>query len=328
MARAKKQSEAKAAKTTTKKKVSRKKVAEAGSRGLAAVELAAPGAAPALERAIVDDGGTVLGSYRDPLGGHPTLIAALPIERVAATPFQRDLSATHVKRLGEVIDKLDWFLDPVIVVRTDDGQYLTPNGNHRLNAMKNLGAKAIVALVVPEFAVAYKILALNTEKAHNLREKALEVIRMARALADLDDRAESGFALEFEEPALLTLGLCYEQRGRFSGGAYNPVLRRVDAFLDQPLAAALAVREARAAKLLQLDDEVTAAVERLKARGFESPYLRAFVVARINPLRFRKDGGGEFDEIIDKMIGSAQGFDPSKVSADQIASSGGAPEEG
>ncbi len=327
MARAKKQVEAKAAKTTTKKKTSRSKAAEASSRGLTAKELAAPGAAPALERAIVDDGGTVLGSYRDPLGGHPTLIAALPIDRVAATPFQRDLSATHVKRLVEVIDKLNWFLDPVIAVRADDGKYLTPNGNHRLNAMRTLGAKAIVALVVPEFSLAYKILALNTEKAHNLREKALEVIRMARALADLDGRSEAEFALEFEEPALLTLGLCYEQRGRFSGGAYNPVLRRVEAFLADPLASALTIRAARAVKLLELDDEVTAAVERLKARGFESPYLRAFVVARVNPLRFRKDGGGDFDNVIDTMIAGAKGFDPSKVSVDQIASSGGAPEE-
>ena len=315
-------------KPAAKKKTTRKKVAEAGSRGLAATELGEDAEVPALAKAVADDGGTVIGSYRDPLGGHPTIVAGLPIERVEPTPFQRDLSATHVKKLGEVIDKLDWFLDPLIVVRSDDGKYLTPNGNHRLSAMRALGAKAIVALVVPEYAIAYKILALNTEKAHNLREKALEVIRMARSLADLDDRPETDYALEFEEPALLTLGLCYEQRPRFSGGAYNSVLRRVDAFIEQSLADALRVREARAQQVLGLDDAVTEAIERLKAKGLESPYLRAFVVARINPLRWKKDAGGEFDDIIAQMTAGAKKFDPAKVSADQLASTGGAPEEG
>ncbi len=42
-----------------------------------------------------------------------------------------------------------------------------------------------ITLLVPEREVAYQILALNIEKAHNLRERALEVARkeiMARGL--------------------------------------------------------------------------------------------------------------------------------------------------
>ena len=49
--------------------------------------------------------------------------------------------------------------------------------------MKELGAKTILALLMPEPEVAYQILALNIEKAHNLREKALEVFRMYGELA-------------------------------------------------------------------------------------------------------------------------------------------------
>jgi ParB family chromosome partitioning protein len=180
---------------------------------------------------------------------------------------------------------------------------------------------------VPQFEIAYKILALNTEKAHNLREKALEVIRMARSLADLDPRPEQEFALEFEEPSLITLGLCYEQRGRFSGGAYNPVLKRVEGFLAEPLPEALETRNARAQAVLALDDEVTAAVERCKAKGLESPYLRAFVVARVNPLRFKKDAAAEFDETIASMTNAAKKFDPGKIKADDLASAGGVPDE-
>ena len=69
------------------------------------------------------------------------------------------------------------------------------------------------------------------------------------------------------------------------------------------------------------------AVKGLKERGFESPYLRAFVVARINPLRFKRGAKAEFDETIDKMIASASRFDAGKVKADQVARASGPPEE-
>ena len=153
--------------------------------------------------------------------------------------------------------------------------------------MRTLGAKSIIAIVVPEAAAAYQILALNTEKAHNLREKALEVIRMYRELAKLDDSTEEGYSLEFEEPALITLGLCYEERPRFSGGAYHPVLKRVDSFFSTSLQAAMAVRQARAKSVLSLDDAIVKQVEALKAKGLTSPYLKSFLVARVNPVRFR-----------------------------------------
>src|SRR5207253_1306206 len=98
-----------------------------------------------------------------------------------------------------------------------------------------------------------KILALNTEKAHNLREKSLETIRMARALGATSGELESAFAFEFEQPAFLTLGICYEERPRLSGGAYQPILRRVDEFLELPMAKAMKERERRGRKILKLD---------------------------------------------------------------------------
>src|SRR5438093_10088437 len=180
-------------------------------------------------------------------------------------------------------------------------------------------------MVVPEPEVAHRILLLNTEKAHNLRERALEVARLAEALAALDDRPEREFAIEFEEAALVTLGLCYQQNGRFAGGAYHPVLKRCDKFLGSKLPNALVTRRARAEKLLELNELVNAAVTGMKARGLESPYLKAFVVARINPLRFQRKPTADFDETIDKMLGSARRFDTGKIKADQIARSGGAP---
>jgi ParB family chromosome partitioning protein len=288
----------------------------------------APAAVRQLIELVEEDGGEVLGSYREPLGGQWQLLAALPVEIVAPTPYQRDLSEGHVKRLGDAISRLGRFMDPVIAVRAGEKQYWTPNGNHRLAALRELGGRTVVALVVPEPEVAHRILVLNVEKAHNVRERALEVIRLAEALTGLDDQPEKRYETEFEEPALLTLGCCYQRNGRFSGGAYHPVLKRIEQFSGAKLSNALAERRERADRLMELDEAVKAAVNGLKTRGFESPYLKAFVLARINPLRFTLKRGqkADWDETIGKMLTSARRFDATKVKADQVARTGGAPD--
>ena len=306
------------------------------SIGLEAKEIlttATPGNVGELQEAIEKDGGKVLASYREPFGGHWLIMAALPIEKVEPTPYQRNLSDSHARKLESVIAKLGRFLDPVIVVRKEhrdsETRYWTPNGNHRLSAMRTLGAKSIVGIVVPEAAVAYQILALNTEKAHNLRERALEVIKMYQELATLDDATEETYALEFEEAALITLGLCYLERPRFSGGAYHPILRRADDFLKKPLQAALGIRQERAKTVMELDDLVVEKVEALKAKGLTSPYLKSFVVARINPIRFRpKDAAPlSFDEVLDRMTKTAAKLNLDKVKMEDLARSGGPPED-
>jgi ParB family chromosome partitioning protein len=308
----------------------KKKPAAPAPRGLEARRVTSgepPAAIARLMERVTADGGVSIGAYRDPLGGNWQVLAALPIDRVAPTPYQRDLSEAHVARLASAIDRLDRYLDPVIAVPAADGMYWTPNGHHRLGAMRQLGAKSIIALVVPEQEVAHRILLLNTEKAHNLRERALEVVRLAEGLAALDDRPEKDFAAEFEEAPLITLGFCYQQNGRFSGGAYHTILKRCDRFLGAKLPRALETRRERAARLLELNETVNAAVAALKERGMESPYLKAFVVARINPLRFQRRAVADFDDTIDRMLASARKFDPGKIRAEQVARTGGAPDE-
>jgi ParB family chromosome partitioning protein len=306
--------------------VRRKKVAP-GSVGLTAGETkdGADDEVDALAAQVEDEGGAVLGRYREPFGGKPLLLVALPVASVEPTPYQRDPSDAHVKRLMGVVEKIGLFLDPIIAIRHED-RYWTPNGNHRLQALKKLGVRTVVALLVPDPLVAFKILALNTEKAHNLREKSLETIRMARALAAAKSskhEKESGFAFEFEQPAFLTLGACYEERPRLSGGAYQPILRRVDEFLDDPMNEALKERERRCRKILKLDDAVSAAVEKLKAKGLTSPYLKPFVVARVNYTRFSKAASFDFDEALDRIIASAQKFNVERVSQQDVAKAGG-----
>lgn len=276
---------------------------------------------------VESDGGRVLAVYKEPLGGHTQFFVALPIDKVEPTPFQRDVSDSHVRKLTLAMDRTRRYLDPIIVVRKD-GKYFTPNGNHRLTALKELGAKTILALLIPDERVGYQILSLNIEKAHNLREKSLEVARMYEELTKLDAGAkETDYSLEFEEPQFITLGLVYQQRGRFSGGAYQPVLKRVDSFLPEPLSKAIKERQQRAQALLDLDDAVGEVVAKLKARGLDSPYLKTFVVARINPLRFIKGEAPSFHELFETMRQRASKMDPAKITSADLSRTGGAADE-
>ena len=298
-----------------------------GTRGLAPAETrleSLSGDAQAVAERVESVGGHLLGSYHDPLGKQPVLVAILPIESVEPTPFQRDLSQVHHRKLADVLDRTGMFLDPIIAVTAPDKGFWTPNGMHRLMAMRRLGARAITALVIPKREVAWQILALNTEKAHNLREKALEVIRIFRGLLDEDDsRAESGFSFYLEEASLATLGICYEKNGKFAGGAYNPIVRRLETFSEEPIGKAIRTHEKRAQMLMDLDERVSEVVKKLKAKGFVSPYLRSFVVARINPLRWIQGDPPPLDDVLRTMRERAAKFNVEKIKQSDLANIGG-----
>jgi ParB family transcriptional regulator, chromosome partitioning protein len=309
----------------------RPRKAKPGTKGLGPAEcrLDQPtGPAAEVAEAIKKASGCLVGSYKEPLGGHAVLLSILPIDAVEPTPFQRDLSDAHHKRLADVINKTGRFLDPIIAVVAPKGGFWTPNGRHRLAAMRRLGAKSITALVVADREVAWQILALNTEKAHNLKERSLEVIRIYRGLVDEDaTRPESGFSFYLDEPALVTLGVCYERFPRFGGGAYHSILRRLETFTDEPLRAAIKDHEKRATMVLDLEEKVAAAVKKLKERGLVSPYLRSFVVARINPLRWIKGEPPPLEEVLRTMRERAAKFSVEKIKPQDLAGAGGPPDE-
>jgi ParB family chromosome partitioning protein len=299
------------------------------ARGLDAadVAIAMDGAEIAEVAALVKSaGGALIGAYREPLGGRPLLLASLPLSAVQPTPFQRDLSPTHAKRLASKIDETAAFLDPLIVVRGEDGRLWTPNGRHRLAAGKLLGLKQITVLISPDETLAYRILALNTEKAHNLRDRSLEVIRMARSLARRHGTSkENQYTAEFESAELLTLGIVYEKSPRFAGGAYSSFLKKVDRFSERTLAASLREREGLAARLLEIETRTKRIIAMLQGRGFKSPYLRNYVVARINPVRFHKSKKGDakppmpLAQALTRMAAAAKNFSVESVSNADLA---------
>jgi ParB family transcriptional regulator, chromosome partitioning protein len=296
--------------------------------------------ADALAQLIEKDGGKVLAKYRDPLFGKPVVFASIPLELVERTVFQRDVSQSHVDKLVDAMKRTGAYLDPVIAVRNakgstldaNDTKYRSPNGGHRLAALARIGARCVTALVIPDEKLAFKILALNTEKAHALKEKALEAIRMLRALAPFGGN-EDAWMGELEEPNLVTIGAAYEKRPRLSGSAYNPLTKRIDSWLTLPVQQALTERERRGAKVIELDDVVTPLVDDLKARGFDTPGVRQVVMSRIAhlpPKGARLEG--TFDEVFDKAIDKAKNFDVASINADDVpaggAAAGGDGEEG
>ena len=275
--------------------------------------------ARALAEQVERDGGRVLAIYQEPVGEHWQIFCLLPRTRVEASPYQRDVSPTHVKRLTEAVKRLDRFVDPIVAVSPRAGVYWTPNGNHRRTVLDKLKAEMVPAILMAEPEVAFQVLPLNTEKAHNLKEKALEVIRMYRgALAEQPTSTEEDWAFQFESPHLITLGLLYEQNKRFAGGAFAPILRRVDKFLKSGLRKGLEEREERAALVRAADETLAAVVAKVKKRGINHPYVKNYLLARTTPLTKARKTLPSFEQTFKKLRDNLEDFDVAKVRYDEI----------
>jgi ParB family chromosome partitioning protein len=276
-------------------------------------------AARTLAEQVDRDGGRVLAVYQEPVGEHWQLFCLLPRTKVEASPYQRDVSPTHVKRLTEAVKRLDRFVDPIVAVSPRPGVYWTPNGNHRRTALDKLKADYVPAILVVEPEVAFQVLPLNTEKAHNLKEKSLEVIRMYRALVEQQPTSsEDDWALQFESPHFITLGLLYETNKRFAGGAFAPILRRVDKFLKGTLRKGLEERIERAELVRSVDETLAQVVAKVRKRGINHPYVKNYLLARTTPLTRARKTLPSFEQTFRKLRDNLEDFDVTRVRYDEI----------
>src|SRR3989441_13149910 len=278
-------------------------------------------ARPARELAeqVERDGGHVLALYQEPVGDHWQIFCLLPRDKVEASPYQRDISPTHVKRLTEGVKKLDRFIDPVVALSPRPGVYWTPNGNHRRTVLEKLKAEHVPAILVVEPEVGYQILPLNIEKAHNLKEKSLEVIRMYRGLAESQPSStEEDWTFQFESAHFITLGLLYEENKRFAGGAFAPILRRVDKFVKQTLPRGLETRTERADLVRKADAALVVVVAKIKKRGINHPYVKNYLLPRNTPLTRAPKTLPSFEPTFQKLRQNLEEFDVGKVRYDDI----------
>ncbi len=261
--------------------------------------------------------------YEEPFSGEKQIFALLPVSKVSAAPFQRDLSSQHVKRLAQVILKVGRYLDPIVVVPGEGEMFYTPNGNHRLEAMRSLGKDYIAAIVVPDPEVARAILSLNTEKTPNLKEKSLEVIRLYRELLkEIPEEIEFDMAFFLEEPYYATFGIIYQQDSRFSGSAYTSYVKKIDQFLSLPLKEAIKEREKRAEKIKELHQVVLEKESKFREAGINYPFLRQYIVSKANPYKRLRKVEVDFYEGIDQLIENIKALSPEHFSAEEYMAGG------
>ncbi len=266
------------------------------------------------KKVVEADGVEILCVYEEPYSGKLQLFCNFPIEMVKPAPFQREISTTHMQRIAEVISKIERYIDPIVVIRTDEGEYWTPNGTHRLEAMKFLGKQKITGVLIPEKEVANFILALNTEKAPNLKEKSLEVIKLYKQImGKMPQTYESEFSFQFEEACFITFGLLYEENPRFSGSSFHSFVTKIDEFLEMPFIEAIEERKNRKEKVKELFETIVEKEKELQERGINIPFVRQYIVSKANPYKRLRKIPDEFYTAMNKMIESVK-----RLSAEEL----------
>jgi ParB family chromosome partitioning protein len=224
--------------------------------------------------------------------------------------------------LQEVIAKLGRFLDPIVAVPAPNGGFWTPNGNHRREALRRLGREYIPAVVVPDPQVAFEILALNTEKAHNLKEKALEVIRMYRALLSLRNpqkRRRSSLSSS-RRPTWPPWGLSTRKSERFLRLRLRPQsCEKWTGFWIWSSPWLWRSGKRRAGLLLEVDALVEPIVQALRERGYTQPFVKHGVVSKVNPVKRKKIVTMSFDEAMARMKAALSALEPEKLRVEELA---------
>ena len=242
---------------------------------------------------------------KDAVRKQPVAITIAKTSEIEVIGHQRKARPAHLKALTASMERLG-FLSALIAVERD-GKYVVIDGQHRFQAGTELGMKEFPVIVVPE-ATARRMMSLNVEQGLNIRERATIALAIYRELlAENPALAEDDGELvdTIETAHLVTLGLAYEGNGRLAGSAYEPILKKCDGFLDEPLETAYTRREARAEKVLEAAKAVKAVEDALKESGRWHSMARYQIISSANPTtRARKPS--EFDKTFAKFIAALE----------------------
>jgi ParB family chromosome partitioning protein len=241
-------------------------------------------------------------SFTDPSKKQSLRFAVLPASKLEVIKHQRKPSAPHVGKVTASIEKLG-FLAPLVVAESDDEGFLILDGQHRFLAAKELGLKEMPVVIVPP-DLARRMLSLNVEKEPNIRERSAVALSIYRELVETEpdlSEDEAAVADSVEHAHYVTLGLGYEESGRLAGSSFEPILKKCDSYLDQPLSKAYEIRGDRAAKVVEANTLVRAVADKLKEIGAWHQFVGAQIIGYANPLkRARKQAS--FDTTFEKMI--------------------------
>ncbi|MDW8095864.1 MAG: ParB/RepB/Spo0J family partition protein, partial [Aquificaceae bacterium] len=227
----------------------------------------------------------------------------LPAEKILIPTIQRELSDMHIKRLMDSMEKVG-FVEPISVVPDGKGNYEVINGQHRLEAGRQLGMVEFPAIILPPEVKDY-IIALNVEKVPSLKDKAHQAYEIFTSyLKKSPQMPEYGLEKFVEDAYLLTVGFVVDRKEdkKFPGYAFEKVLKKVDAFLDLPLKEAEKERESRAEVLLRAKDVLNRKYEEL---GLKNALQKEAIVSKAFQMvygRYVRSVNEDFYEVFEKLM--------------------------
>lgn len=247
--------------------------------------------------------------FKDPHKGKRLTFKTVPIAQLEVIGHQRKSRPAHLKNLSASIERIGFLVPLVVVEDTQDGKtrYVIIDGQHRFQAAKELGVNKFPVIVAPK-ELATRMMNLNIEKDLNIREKSFVALSILRHFLEANPKLsedDEEVVDSIEHAHYLTLGLAYEKAARLAGSSFEPILKRCDSFLDQPLADAYETRQERAAKVLEANDLVKSISAKIKEMGRWHSFVTQQILSYANPLK-RKRGAVEFDEAFDSLIKKLQ----------------------
>ena len=244
-------------------------------------------------------------SFKDPHKRQTITLKSVPADRLEVVEHQRKPRPAHVEHLVSSIERIG-FIVPVVAVEAEgDGRahYLVIDGQHRLEAAREIGIRKLPVLVVPP-QLAPRMMNLNVEKDLNIREKATVSLGIYRSALDArPDLKENDpeVADSIERAYYVTLGFAYEKGSRLAGSAFEPLLKKCDFFLKQAIEKACVVREQRAETLLEANSLMKDVIAQAKDMGAWHQYFQYQLISHIDPFK-RKRGRQNFDDLFDKAM--------------------------
>jgi ParB family chromosome partitioning protein len=236
---------------------------------------------------------------KEPYKGYDLIVSEIPVESLEVVVYQRKPSKPHVKNLAKSISTVGFVVPLVVAKKPDEDKFIILDGQHRYLACLDLGIKKIPSVIIP-WDYATLMINLNIEKQPNIKEKAYVALRIYNELVDMfPDKPETDDEVlqSVEEIHYVTMGMVYEHEEKFSGSAWDPILKKADWPFDTPLKEAKPKREERAKLLQELHIIVKEIVQKLKEIGVQHPFVYKEVVSHANPIK-RKRVIVEFDEVI------------------------------
>jgi ParB family chromosome partitioning protein len=249
--------------------------------------------------------------FKDPKKRQPLTVKTVKKTDLEVIGHQRKPRASHLKQLTASIERIG-FVTPLIVVERDgpdapsgapSKKFVIIDGQHRFTAGSELGVREFPVVVVPE-KLARRMMSLNVEKDLNIRERCeislsiyREVLEQKPNMKEDDEEISD----TIDNAHYVTLGLAYEGPGRLAGGALEPILKKVDGFLNKTLSEAYEVRQGRAEKVLEAWKLVKAVEDALKSKNKWHSMVRYQIISAADPAK-RARKPQDFEKAFPKFI--------------------------